>query len=341
MYSGAISAPWGSSLFHSEVNFFMRSLFSGERQWPLGPLVSDRSDILTSSLKLLNGIQRNLTGSKITTFSTKSVFFGLIEKTRWRPSLWLAETFLTSPLKPLNDINVLYQDYVFRTNRKNKMAAPAHGWLRHFRLLFFNRWTEFNETWQELRFQCSLPSLCFWTDWKNKMAALVSDWLRHFRLLWNHWTDFNDTGQEARSRHPLPNLWFLGRSEKQDGSSALICWDIFYFSKIQRSLTGSDILASSTKFVFGGWSEKQDGCLVFDWLKHFRLLLWNRWTEFNKTSQEARSQRHLRSLCYSDQSEKQGGLPDQSVKEWHIVLRCTTCGPFRPMFDFKFTHVMS
>ena len=26
-------------LFHSEVNFFMRSLFSGERQWPFGPLV--------------------------------------------------------------------------------------------------------------------------------------------------------------------------------------------------------------------------------------------------------------------------------------------------------------
>ena len=26
-------------LFHSEVNFFMRSLFPGERQWPFGPLV--------------------------------------------------------------------------------------------------------------------------------------------------------------------------------------------------------------------------------------------------------------------------------------------------------------
>ena len=27
-------------LFHSKVNFFMRSLFSGEQQWPFGPLVS-------------------------------------------------------------------------------------------------------------------------------------------------------------------------------------------------------------------------------------------------------------------------------------------------------------
>ena len=39
----------------------------------------------TSSLKPLNGIQRNLTGSKISTSSTKFVFFGPIGKTRWPP----------------------------------------------------------------------------------------------------------------------------------------------------------------------------------------------------------------------------------------------------------------
>ena len=58
----------------------------------------------TSPLKPLNGIQRNLTGSKISTPSTKFVFFGPIGKTRWPPCLWLAETFSTSPLKPLNRI---------------------------------------------------------------------------------------------------------------------------------------------------------------------------------------------------------------------------------------------
>ena len=41
------------------------------------------------------------------------------------------------------------------------MAALASDWLRHFRLLFLNLWTELNETWQEARSQCSLPSLCF------------------------------------------------------------------------------------------------------------------------------------------------------------------------------------
>ena len=45
----------------------------------------------------------------------------------------IAETFLTSPLKRLNnstkldrkqDLNILYQVFVFRADRKNKMAWP-------------------------------------------------------------------------------------------------------------------------------------------------------------------------------------------------------------------------
>ena len=35
----------------------------------------------------------------------------------------------------------------FRADRDNKMAALASDWLRHFQLLLWNRWTEFNETW--------------------------------------------------------------------------------------------------------------------------------------------------------------------------------------------------
>ena len=49
--------------------------------------------------------------------------------------------------------------------------------------------------------------------------------------------------------------------------------------------------------------------LASDWLRHFRLFLWNRWTEFNETWQEARSQRPLPSLCFSGRSEKQIGRP--------------------------------
>ena len=58
------------------------------------------------------------------------------------------------------DLNILYQVCVFRADRKNKMAALASDWLRHFQLLLWNRWKEFNETWQEARSQRPLPSLC-------------------------------------------------------------------------------------------------------------------------------------------------------------------------------------
>ena len=106
----------------------------------------------TSPLKPLNRIQRNLTGSKISPSSTKFLFFGPIGKTRWPPlpligwdifdfSSETAERNSTK-LDRKQDYNVLYQVCVFRADRKNKMAALASDWLRHFRLLLWNRWTE-------------------------------------------------------------------------------------------------------------------------------------------------------------------------------------------------------
>ena len=277
----------------------------------------------TSPLKPLNGIQRNLTENKISTSSTKFVFFGPIGK--------------------------------------NKMAALASDWLRHFRLLLWNRWTEFNKTWQEARSQRPLPSLCFsgrlekqdgrpglWlaetfptsslkplngiqrnligsksstsstkflffqADRKNKMATLASDWLRHFRLLlWNRWTEFNETWQEARSQHPLPSLRFSGRSEKTRWPPwPLIGWDIFNFSSetAERNSTKLDRKQELNVLYqvsfFQADRKNKMATLASDWLRHFRLLLWNRWTEFNETWQEARSQHPLPSLRFSGRSEK-------------------------------------
>ena len=113
----------------------------------------------TSPLKWLNGIQRNLTGGKISTPSSKFVFFGPIGKTRWPPwpligweifdfSYETAEQN-SKKLDKKQDLKVLYQFCVFRADRKIKMAAPASDRLRHFRLLLWNCWTEFNKTWQE------------------------------------------------------------------------------------------------------------------------------------------------------------------------------------------------
>ena len=281
----------------------------------------------TSLLKPLNGIQRNLTGSKISTPSTKFVFFGPIGKTRWPP--W-----------PLIGRDIF--DFSSETAERNSTKLDRK---------------------QDLK---ALYKVCvFRVDQKNKMAALASDWPRHFRLLlWNRWTEFNETWQEARSQRPLPSLCFSGRSEKQDGRPGLWLAETFSTSplkplnRIQRNLTGSKISKPSTKCVFFGsirktrwppWpligrdifdfssetaernstklDRKQDlnalyqvcvfradrknkmAALASDWPRHFRLLLWKRWTEFNETWQEARSQRPLPSLCFSGRSEKQDGRP--------------------------------
>ena len=109
-------------------------------------------------------------------------------------------------------LNVLCQVCVFRADRKNKMAALASDWLRHFGLLW-NRWTEFNETWQEARSQRPLPSLCF-SGWSEKQDGRPGLWLAEtfstspLKPL----TEFNETWQEPRSQRPLPSLYFSGRS---------------------------------------------------------------------------------------------------------------------------------
>ena len=143
------------------------------------------------------------------------------------------------------------------------MDAPASDWLRHFRLLLWNRWTELNETWQEARSRRSLPSF-FRADRKNKMAALASDLLIHCRLLiWNCWTEFNETRQEARLQCALPSLCFSRLSKKN--KMATLASDLLRYFRllwnalngIQRNLTGSKISTSSTKFVFFRQISKQ------------------------------------------------------------------------------------
>ena len=229
----------------------------------------------TSPLKPLNEIQRNLTGSKISTPSTKFVFFGSIWKTRWPPWPLIGRDIFdfsyetaegnSTKLDRKKDLNALYQVCVFRADRKNKMAVLASDWPRHVWLLLWNRWTECYETSQIARFQRPLPSLCFSgrSEKQNGRPSLwFSDWLRHFRLLWNCWTEFNETWQEERSKRPLPSLCFSGRSEKQDGRPGLWLADTCSTSPlkplkgIRRNLIGSKISMPSTKFVFFRWIGK-------------------------------------------------------------------------------------
>ena len=223
----------------------------------------------TSPLKPLKGIQWNFTGSKISTSSTKFVFFGPIGKTRWPPWPligWDIFDFFSETAEPNStkldrkqDLNVFYQVCVFWADRKNKMAALASDWLRHFRLLLWNRWKEFNETWQEARSQRPLPSLCF-SGRSEKQDGRPGLWLAETfstsSLKPLNGIQRNLTGSKI-STSSTKFVFFGPIGKTRWPPWPLIGWDIFDFSSeplngIQRNLTGSKISTSSTKFVFFG-----------------------------------------------------------------------------------------
>ena len=188
----------------------------------------------------------------------------------------------------------------FWADRKNKMAArPLIGWgIFDYSSETAERNSTKLDRMQDLNV---LYQVCvFRADRKNKMAArsLIS-------------RDIFDCSSETAE-------WSSTKLDRMQDLNVL-------YQRSQRPLPS---------LCFSGRSEKQDGRPASDWLRQVRLLLWNRWTEFNETWQEARSQRPLQSLCFSGQSEKQDGRPDQFVKKWHIVLRCTICGPLDPLFQF-------
>ena len=115
------------------------------------------AETFSTSLKPLNRIKRNLTGSKISTFSTKFVYFWPIGKTK-SPSWPLigrdifdfsSETAERNSTKVnwKQDLNIHYLVCVFQPDRKNKineMANPVSHWLRLFH--FSSETTERNST---------------------------------------------------------------------------------------------------------------------------------------------------------------------------------------------------
>ena len=355
----------------------------------------------TSPLKPLNGIQRNLTGSKISTSSTKFVFFGPIGKTRWPPWPLIgwdifdfsSETTERNSMKldRKQDINVLYQVCVFRVDRKNKMAALASDWMRHFRLLLWNRWTEFNETWQEARYQRPLPSLCF-SGRSEKQDGRPGLWLAETfstsPLKPLNGIQWNLTGSKISTSST--KFVFFGPIGKQDGRPDLWLAETFSTSPlkpligIQWNLTGSKISTSSTKFVFFGpigktrwppwpligWDildfssetakqnstkldRKQDlnastKCVFFGPIGKTRWPPWPLigWDIFDFSSETAERNSTkldrkqdlnvLYQVCVfrADRKNKMAALANLP-KRWHIVLRCTICGPMGLLFTLR------
>ena len=197
------------------------------------------------------------------------------------------------------------------------MAALASDWLRHFRLLLWNHWTKFNETWQEARSQRPLPSLCFWgrTEKQNGRPGLwLAETFSTFPLKplnGIHWHLI-----ESKISTPSTKFVIFGTIGKTKWPPwPLIGWDIFDFSSITAERNSmklyrkQDLNILFQVCVFRADRKNKMAALASDWLRHFQLLFWNRWTDFNETWQEARSQRLLPSLCFSGWSEKQNGRP--------------------------------
>ena len=236
-------------------------------------------------MKRLNGIERNLTGSKISTPSTKFVFFGLIGKTRWPPWPligWDIFDFFSETAKRNStkhdrkqDLNALYQVCVFRADQKNKMAALASDWLRHFRLLLFNRWTEFNKTCQEARSQRPLPSLCFSSRSENQdghPGLWLAETFSTFPLKPLNGIQWNLTGSKISTSST--RFTFFGPIRKtRKPPWPLICWDIFdFFETAERNSTKLDrtqvLNVLYQVCVFGAYGKNNMASLASDWLRH-------------------------------------------------------------------------
>ena len=194
-------------------------------------------------LLLWNGwtIQWNLTGSKISTSSTKFVFFGPIGKQNGRPGLWLAETFSTSPLKPRNGIQRNLIGGKISTSSTKFVFFWAIGKTRLPRwppigLDIFDisyKTPERNSTKLDKKQDLNVlyQGYVFWAIPKTK-------WLPWPLIRWDFFYFSSETAeqnstklwQKIRSQHLLPNLCYLGRSKKTRWLPwPLIGWNTFDF----------------------------------------------------------------------------------------------------------------
>ena len=243
------------------------------------------------------------------------------------------------------DLNVFYQVCVFRADRKNKMAALASDWLRHFWLLLWNRWMKFNETWQEARSQRPLISLCF-SGRSEKQDGRPGLWLAEkfstSPLKPLNGIQRNLTGSKI-STSSTKFVFFRPIGKTRWPPWPLIGWDIFDFSSetAERNSTKldrkQDLNILYQVCVFQADPKNKIAALASDWLRHFQLLLWNRWTEFNETWQEAWSQRFLPSFCFSGRSVNKNVRLGWFLKKMADCTQVHDMWPFGPLvFCFFF-----
>ena len=269
----------------------------------------------TSSLKPLKGIWRNMTGSKITTSSTKFVFFGLIGKTRLPPWPLIGwGIFDFSPLKPLNGI------------RQNLTGRKISTSSTKFVFFLMDRKKQDGRPglWLAETFSTS-PLKPLNGIWWNLTGSKISTSSTKFVLFvpigktrWPPWPligwdicDFSSETAEWNSTKlyrtkDLNVLYqvcvFLGRSEKQDGRPGQSVKTVAHCTQVHDMWPFGPL-------VFRAYRKTKTAAQASDWLVHLRLLLYNHWVAFDETLREARFQIPLQSLCFSDWSENQDGRP--------------------------------
>ena len=147
------------------------------------------------------------------------------------------------------------------------MAAEGSIWLRHFRHLLCNCWTEFHQTLQEASTQGPLPSLCFSCRSVNKYGCRRL-WLADAFDIFSATTAQNFTKPYRKQVLKVLYLVCVFRADPftnmaAEGSDLLthfhyLLWNRCTFStssqrplhRISRNHTESKYSRSSTKFVF-------------------------------------------------------------------------------------------
>ena len=195
-------------------------------------------------------------------------FFGPIGKTRWPPWPLIGLDIFdfssetaernSTRLDRKQDLNVLYQVCFFGPISKQKCLP----WL-------------IPQKWGTLYSGADM--------WP--FGPLV--WL----LLWNHCKEFKETWQEGRSKHPVPSLCFSERWINKNGCPSRSVKKVAHCTQVHDMWPFGPL-------VFGLFWKTRWPPLVSHLLWHFQLFLSNRWTEFNETWLEARSQHPLLSLCF-------------------------------------------
>ena len=208
--------------------------------------------------------------------SSNFVFFGSISKQKW----WqiVLGCTICGPLGLLFNAPELKAQVHYCDHALYVVHSSVVIFFSHFQLLW-NRWSEFNETWEEARSKSHLLSLCFGADWK-KMTALTSDWLRHFRLFF--WKPVNGIQQNLTGSKiwtsSIKFVFFGPIGGTRWPPLPLIGWDIFDFSEIfEGNLTKldrkQDLNVLYQVCVFGAEQKKKKKnkmtTMSADWLRQF------------------------------------------------------------------------